>query len=268
VLSPLFILGIYYQLIAQIAGIALGLTLASLLLNQRIPTKRTSIIKYGSVCGLLSASLCVTYPEITPFIGIPILAFPVINFFRFKKIPLGWLSILFLSSIVGLVLLRENVIVYLVTILTQSTRGTKSDIVGDTIFPYFLLPTGLSSFAGFSPINLFPQEPKATFYFVLGLLFIGMVVWLHVKDLIKLCSYSLIGVTMLIVGGFLFIKLSGFGLFKLSMFIQPMVAIALSAGLTSLRQKRFWAVLAIIVFLQSPTWTYYGKRSHGQYSIS
>jgi hypothetical protein len=263
VMSPLFILGIYCQLIAQIAGIALAFTLAAILLNSRYATTAPNIIKYGLACGLLSAGLCVTYPEITPFVGLPILGFPVMYFLKFKKVPVGWFGVIGVTGIIALVLLRENIGVYIFTILAQAAGGTKSAIIEDILFPYFLLPTGLSAFAGFTPINAFPSEPKATLLFILGFSFAAIIGVLIMRDLLKFRSYSLIGVTMILMGVYLFINLSDFGLFKLAMFIQPVIAIAIAIALNSPKKTKWICAGLIVVLLQSPTWYYYGDRSLG-----
>jgi hypothetical protein len=85
-LSPLFLLGVFYQLIAQVAGVALLCAVAALLMQERFPWKGKLLLQQVLILGTLGGALCITYPEITPFLGLGFLLWVAIKSLKTKRV--------------------------------------------------------------------------------------------------------------------------------------------------------------------------------------
>ncbi|HLB34834.1 MAG TPA: hypothetical protein VJK54_11455 [Chthoniobacterales bacterium] len=86
-LSPLFLLGMFYQLIAQMAGLGLLCGTATLMMDERKLASKQSFLRMSLGLGTLGAAFCVTYPELTPFCGLGFLLWIVVRSIKSLSIP-------------------------------------------------------------------------------------------------------------------------------------------------------------------------------------
>ena len=263
--SPLFLLGIFYQLIAQVAGLTLLCSTAALLITEKISwARRSALIRYAIVLGILGAALCITYPEITPFCGLGFFLWVIIKSIREKKF--FWLPIagVFFVGLIVAALLRYNVLTYLRTLQEQVSSGSHS-LESDLLFPYFLVPSGLSALFGFSALaDQFENIEKGYFYFFLAMSSLIFFSLLVVRSLRRGRGAACIAVIMIGMGARLFYKNVGFGLFKLAMFIQPFIAIELALFFSNIALLPCLLGVGVYCLLQFPIGVFYGVCSLGQ----
>jgi hypothetical protein len=260
--SPLFLFGIYYQLIAQVCGLALVFSICAVMCDRRIGSNRSSFRPRTLACGVLGAALCVTYPEITPFAILSYCLLFGISVVLRRKI--GWAAAgLPLAVIVAVgIILRYNLFTYANTVLLQSSAAT-AEKTHVFLFPYFLVPSGLANLFGLLPIAGVYLEPFNSMVIILGGLFLFLTIAGIVKAAWSGTFYGCVLVVMLSLGFLLFQRNADFGLFKLAMFCQPPLAIVIA--LFSLNDQRWsrWCLLGVYCAAQIPTSWHYASASLG-----
>jgi hypothetical protein len=262
-LSPLFLLGIFYQLVAQMAGIALLCAAAALLMQDNMPWKRRFLMREALVLGTLEAAFSITYPEITPFLGLGFLFWIVIKSIHTKRFFVRPLILGCCGGLVALVWVRYNLFVYVVTLCLQINHGTSTLLESDALFPYFLVPSGMPALFGFSALA--DQFKTVEGYCYLSLSIVMLILWMIIviHSLRKGRGTGSIAAVMIGMGGWLFYQRVGFGLFKLAMLIQPFIAIELALLVCSWRLLPSLIAFGIYCGLQIPTGIFYGISSLG-----
>src|SRR5262249_46955031 len=86
-LSALTTLGTLYQLIAQVAGLALLAGCVTVLLRIPHDLDRVAAARYGFLAALLVSALLVVYPEIFPFLVLAFLAHLAVTWRRWLAAP-------------------------------------------------------------------------------------------------------------------------------------------------------------------------------------
>ncbi len=268
-MSPLFSLGTLYQLIAQVGGISLLICACSLML-------RDIRFQWNSVCatGLLVASMGVTYPEVAPFIALSILLFALR--LRYKR-PAGFNEFaqrILMIGVLTFALMGINTYQFINTLILQSMGsaglGAMADISqldGLVLFPWTLVPSFLPMVFGLHAFGVVGNDPLLSIVIALGL---AMMIYLLTRVLISLwrgIPAAVLGMIMIPLGVFLFLKGQDFGLFKLGMFAQPVVAFFLAQGLMWLWEhdrRRTMKIVFVVYFLATiPSHFYYVRSAFG-----
>jgi hypothetical protein len=251
--SPLWYYGTMNQLIAQVAGLALLLAALALTARGRFPRRRPGQVRIAAVSALLLAGLGIYYPEVIPFYvfgwGLHLLLRPR----RLGRELPRLLPTAGVAALIGLALLRHNVLTTALTLLGQAQDGLSTTAVTARValFPYFLMPLGPAFFFGFdTTVAPYPEAwtiPALIAGFVaLAILLAGWTRGLRDR---ALSATMLAG--MILVGAKLFSSNNGFGLFKLAMFALPFIAIEL-ARFTEIRRGRYFIRAAFLLLL--PVW--------------
>lgn len=251
-LSPLFLLSIYYQLIAQVGGVALLLGFCALACTARPPRARVPQARLGLILGIQAAALCVFYPEVTPFVGLGYAVFVGREAWRLRRIPAARLVVPAVGVGVALVLLHYNFLSYVVTLVHQVYGHPGS---ADWVrFPFYLLPLGPGYTFGFLPMPGTIPEPWNSLMVLAGLAVAVTVTVQALRACWRGTAYGCVLVVMLGVAATLFAQRNGFGLFKITMFAQPLLACCL-AGLFFRPARRWlgWSAMLLYVALQLPT---------------
>ncbi len=265
--SPLFMLGTLYQLIAQVGG--LGLLLGAIvLLTGRLPANRRRLVPHVAALSIVGAGLAVFYPEVTAFAVLTGAAVAGLEALRQRRFPVERAS-LFLYGIVGVVvLLRYNTLAYIFTVSLQMGSGFRAVDLSLSLFPYFMIPTGLANLFGLMPLAIQYAEPLTSLAIVAGLAALGTALWAGVRG-----SWHGVPMALLLLVQFgLGLKLmrsgNDFGLYKIAMFMQPALAAALAAALLRLPRARWTAPLAVVAagLCCAPTALFYTKASQGEKS--
>lgn len=266
--SPLFSLGTLYQLIAQVGGISLLICALSLILR---PTR----FRWNNVfaTGLLVAAMCITYPEVAPFVVLSIGVYALRMRYRSPDdFPVFVKRVLVIGALT-FAIMGMNTYQFINTLVLQSlgsaglgAMADLSQIEGLVLFPWTLVPSFLPMIFGLHPFGVVGVDPWISILIGLGLIFFvyllirtGRSAWIGMPA-------GVLGAVMIPLGAFLFFKGQDFGLFKLGMFAQPIIAFALAQGILWAWQRRRAAALgAAIVYACAtvPAHNYYVKASLG-----
>ncbi len=262
-ISPLFTLGTLYQLIAQVGGISLLICACSLML-------RYTRFAWNSVIatGLLVASMGITYPEVAPFVALSIGVFALrMRYVRPEEFSVFTRRVVVIAVLTFLIM-GTNTYQFINTLILQSLGsaglGAMADISqldGLVLFPWTLVPSFLPMIFGLHSFGIVGNDPWLSIVIGLGLLCIIYLTVFVVKGVWKGLPAAVLGVIMIPLGVFLFLKGQDFGLFKLGMFAQPVVAFFLAEGFVALWQRRrLWIMVVALVIYVGAT-----VRSHNYY---
>lgn len=269
-MNPLSSWGVHQQLIGQVGGLLLLVVSISLLFRDNRISALSAIIKDLVVPVMAIGGLLIWYPEGIPFLGLSWIVF-LISSVVFSKRSIRPIVIytLILGTLVILVLPQYGISA-IKFMLTQSGSigvGVKGDPTG-LLFPYYLVPTGISAFWGLSPVHRgIPSDPVASVGFIVALalmLLLGKLIFSGVKD--KNPSACVL-VVMCILALVLFTKLNDFGLYKLAMYAQPFVIALLASSFHQIAMRPMWALyllLSIVLPFQIISQFAYTYRSTGE----
>ena len=266
--SPLFMLGMLYQLIAQVGGIALLLA-ATAILTARLPATRRRLVPHIAVLSIVGAALAIFYPEVTAFAVLTVLLVGGVEFIRHRAFPTARLGLVMYGIVGVIVLLRHNILSYLFTILYQFGSGFRTVDLSLSLFPYFLIPTGLANLFGFMPLAVTYAEPFTSLGIIGGFLCLVAVIGFALRETFLRATPAPIAALLLVLLA-ISVKLytggNDFGLYKAAMFMQPALTAALACALLTLPRAR-WSAPAAVLFLAvccAPSALYYTRVSQGE----
>jgi hypothetical protein len=174
--SALATLGTLYQLIAQVAGLGVLTACATLLMRSFGGFSRGQIVRYGVLLGLLVAGLTVMYAEIAPFLALGYGLFAIIGILR-QRLPvwpmLGTAAVAVPTALLALNRFVPTTIAY---IMRQAGTGVVPEDPQLTLFPYYLMPTGLANLWGFQRVATAMAEPLQSLAIGAGALLLILVV--------------------------------------------------------------------------------------------
>lgn len=270
--SPLFGLGTLYQLIAQVGGIAILLTACALLLS----TRENNWRRFG-LAAIVTACLGIFYPEVAPFVAISITLYGLhLRYTRpgeFKPFALTILG----AAVLTFVLLGTSTYQFINTLVMQSVGsaglGAMAEINdqsgGLVLFPWTLVPSFVPMLFGLHAFGIVGVDPLISIQIAVGLIFLAYFLWAAVTSFLQREPAGYIALIMSALGFFLFAKGQDFGLFKLAMFAQPVIALMLARGFIRLTELRWEATarVALVVFMLCtvPSHVYYSYASLGNY---
>lgn len=246
--SPLSTYGFLYQLIAQLGGLALLCALVSLTCAQWVQPRSI----HRRLLGALPAAIVLVaainlYPEVLPFFGVGwLILLAMFALFRrplamplvYRAIPVGLLAAL---------LLGPSAIDIARFLLFQTLNGLSATDYVRSIFPYFLLPSGLGAFVGVLPLAGSDQGLLQSMAIGLSVVFcIALLAWAIPAQLRRGGISAAMLAGMVLIAVLLYSRGSGFGLFKLAMYAQPYLACVIAIAAASLPFRRlFWATASL-----------------------
>ncbi|MGD1032635.1 MAG: hypothetical protein ABSA05_16015, partial [Opitutaceae bacterium] len=253
--SPMFMFGSLYQLIAQVAGMCLLVTLVALLTAHMATRRRLRVAAYAVPASILGAALCIFYPEVTPFCILTVGLFLVLKGVRTRRLP-GAQIVLLEYSIVGtILLLRYNFISYIYTLANQYVGGTKHVDLSLSLFPFFLIPSGLASTFGLQPMNFDVPDPKASIVIAAGLVLLAATIVSAVRGAWRAVPIACLLLVDFVVLAQLYRTGNDFGLYKTVMFMQPALMAALAGILVAGRRFRWVAPVGAAALFAGTVWT-------------
>ncbi|QIF00121.1 hypothetical protein [Roseimicrobium sp. ORNL1] len=212
-LTPLFVLGVYSQLLAQVAGLALMLLAYALLVK---PTRdrpwKESLLRLLP-CAAAVGGLLWFYPESAPF---GLLAAGLVLLWRWAKRPAerrASMTALGIAACITLLLLNINLAMIFKFLLMQATHQGAADV-----FPYFTGASGWPRLLGWVPFFGKPMWWMPWGALAVALLLLAAPIRKH-RIIVP------IAVVMVLVALRLYTSHGEFGLFKLAMFAQPVLAV-------------------------------------------
>jgi len=243
--SPLTTLGTLYQLLGQVSGIGLLCAAAAFFLRPLGTLSRGELVRLGAVAGLMAAALLVVYPETVPFVGLAFLSFHALQAWRGCSPPRSAAGLLGVAGTVVLLLLQTSAIGTLLFLLDQ-VRASKGYVQSSiTLFPYFLVPSGLATLWGLVPYGYgLPPEPWLSLSIAAGAALLLGSAAASAWQAWRGRPAAHIALVMLALAASLYRSHNGFGLFKLAMYSQPFLLPALAFSLLSTR-RRLWGQLGL-----------------------
>ena len=266
--SPLFMLGMLYQLIAQVGGLALLLA-ATAFLTARLPATRRRLLPHIAVLSIVGAALAIFYPEVTAFAVLTVLLVGTVEFIRHRTFPTARLGLVMYGIVGVILLLRHNILSYLFTILYQFGSGFRTVDLSLSLFPYFLIPTGLANLFGFMPLAVTYAEPFTSLGIIGGFLGLVAVLAFALSETFLRATPAPIAALLLVLLA-ICVKLytggNDFGLYKAAMFMQPVLTATLACALLTLPRARWSAPAAVLTLAVccAPAGLYYTRVSQGE----
>lgn len=268
--SPLFMFGSLYQLIAQVGGLALMLAALALLTARPPGRSRPRLLARAVPAALTGAALALVYPEVSPFAILGFVLVVGIEWLRERRLPGARIVLLEYTLLLWAVFLRFNLVSYIYTLSNQFTSGFRHSDLALSLFPYFLIPSGLASIFGFQRENVQLPEPLGSVLILIGFFLLAAIA-LHA--VVRAWRAVPMAVLLLVQVGLavrLFQDRSDFGLYKLSMFIQPALAAGLAALIFLVARRTLARVVAaaVVVAMMVPTAYQYVSASFGIHANS
>lgn len=254
--SPLWTYSTLLQLIAQVGGLALLLTTLFLTTRRRYASTWAGRLRQAGVIALPLAGISVIYPEVIPFLILGIGLWSVIRMVRTKALVPNQISVALLSTGLLVLFLRYGIASTIATVLDQTSGGFKPDDLNMTIFPYFVVPRGISYLAGFEAIGTFWSEPWGSVCIGTGLVLLGIILTRSGRHALQAIPSSCLFIVMALVAVKLFRGDNAFGLLKIALFITPLLVIEIATGLRQISNRTAFACTTLCLV---GLWLYVGQ---------
>jgi hypothetical protein len=243
-MAPLNLFAVHQQLIAQVFGLALMCATASLTFVSFNEFKSKGRI---AVTSIVVAAFCLAYPEALPFF---VLAFIVFHALHGWTVGWGWKHfwrVLFVPAITC-ALLGPYSLSFLFFLLSQFHGSADKGVYDDvSVFPYFLVPNGLSVLFGFSRFGELFGEPFLSVSIAAALIMVAVVISGLVIGLKRRHAVSIYLLILCIVAAALLHQRNDYGLFKVAMFSQAFIWFAVVLIVSRLRFAAAVTAYALIL---------------------
>jgi len=246
-MSPLFGFSVIAQVGPQTGGLAILLGLCALTLAHGAGGWR-SAARRGAVVALVGLGLVVFYPELLPFWGLSYMAFQLVSLLRGR---VGIMFQLKAAAIAGLLMAvfgRANLLrgYFSVVFAIMFSRATESgQAIAYTGFETMKLPHGSAVLFGLSDAQRLPPNAWLFFVVVVGFVLIVICLWRGVADALKLQPYAFLFLTLALLAAALFRSPNAFGLFKMALFVQPLLMATVAASVNRLPRTGIGAAVAV-----------------------
>jgi hypothetical protein len=262
-ISPLFSFGTLYQLFAQVCGVGLLLASCSVTMRSYKFTGIADWIRHSLLMSILISALLIVYPEVMPFLALATGLYWLVELVGRR---MNWNTVAFVGlGLIGIpVILRWNVISGMAMSLFQVRAGLSIRDIGNSVFPYYLVPSGLPNLFGFQPIASWSPEPLLSLTIFFSFLLLVCIIAFFLRSLSRghpVASLFLITMALALK---LFFDNNDFGLYKTAMFIQPTLMAGLALIIYRFFGRKWWIGLAVMIMMTIPTQTHYTKASMGR----
>ena len=212
--------GTLRQLLPQDFGLAVLAGAASLLMRS-LPVNRAALLKGALLGSLFAGTLAIAYPEVMPFLVVPALLYVSLSIVRVRT---SWRSWALLAGVVvlgSLAITNENVPGSIALLLKQSHVAAGAGAAYDRVlFAEFLTPLVFPLLWGFATVGA-TIGPWSVVAVTCGLLATAGAFVAAVRYSLALEPAAMILLVMLLVFVQLMLTGGSFGLFKLTMYVQP-----------------------------------------------
>ncbi len=257
--------GVVQQLIAQASGLALLCTALALVTARFRRLRARQFLGRAVVCGVVFAGQTVFYPEVIPVLvgGCVVLGLFDLARRRLDRRYPG-------HAAIALAVAAAVVPVYLygsVTFLAiQATQGGSA--VHAEVFPFFLTPRGAAVVWGLLPLAGPEEAVVQNVCVVAGHLLLAGLVVPAVAGFRRRQGFAAVLAVLGAMTAVLLVQRGAFGLYKIAMFAQPFVWVAVAAWVLS-RRSRWVAVgaagvLAVVAGQNARVQFWYVDQSRGK----
>ncbi|MEI9987042.1 MAG: hypothetical protein WDN69_30110 [Aliidongia sp.] len=150
--SALSTLGVTSQLLGQELGLTCLSLAAVLLLSPFYRLARPALTRFVVLTGFVMAGFLLSYPEMLPFLG---LGFLIYHGVQLRELRRYWRPALAGAFAIGGLAAAATApdVWALVKFLFDQAAASNSKMLYPELFPYFLIPSGLSALWGLSPFS-------------------------------------------------------------------------------------------------------------------
>jgi hypothetical protein len=244
--SPLATYGVLQELLGQVWGLGVVAALFALLMRPELHGGKGPRARDVIPIGILASGLVLGYVELVPTMGLAYLVYVGILGVR-KKLTVAALTRLWLPCVAIVVILLNA---YFFTELSF-LRGQVAHGLGAESYPplfgYIFVPSALPGVVG---LQMLPPSAGATHldltialaaFVLLGILFASVV------SARRGAAAAVVLAVEAALGALLTLKNSDFGLFKLSMYVQPFLAAAVAIWFSETLKRRGQLVAAVLL---------------------
>ena len=231
--------GTLRQLLPQDFGLALLAAAVAALLRPP-PAKRGSMVKRAVLGSLFVGTLVITYPEVLPFLGVPSAAYVALSVLRARTSWRAW-AILGAAVVLGAVIIaNENIPGEISLFAKQAHMATAAGSAYERgLFAAFLTPLVFPLFWGVATVGsaIGPLSVLAVVCCAFATLGAGAAA---LRYSLALEPAALILLTMLALFVQLLVSGSSFGVFKLTMYVQPFLLGTIACCVADVARRRAW----------------------------
>lgn len=246
-LSPLFGFSVIAQVGPQNAGLALLLGICSLTLIHRTGGWRPAA-RHGAVVALAGLALIVFYPEVLPIWGLSYVAFQAVSLLRgYGGLPFQ-LRVAAVAALLMAVLGRANLlrgyfsVVFAIVFSKATETGQATAYTG---FETMKMPHGAAVLFGLSDAQALAPPAWLSIVIVLGFVLSAICLWRAAADAFRVQPYAYIFLTLVLSAAALSRSPNTFGLFKMSLYAQPLLMATVAAAANRLPRARIGGVVVV-----------------------
>lgn len=246
--SPLATYGALQQLLAQVWGLGLVAALFALLMRPELHSGRGPRVRDVIPIGILATGLVFGYVELVPTMGLAYVFYVAVLAGK-KQLSVSALARLWLPGVaIAVVLLNSYFFTELGFLRGQVTHGTAGASY-PPLFGYIFVPSALPSVVGLQTLPPGVEAPYLDLTIVLALIMLLGALIGCVLSARRGAAAAVVLLAEAVVGIVLVRDHSDFGLFKLSMYIQPFLAAIVAIWLSGTIRRGIQAVAAVFLIV-------------------
>ncbi len=212
-------LGVVLQLLGQVLGLLLLTLGCAFYLGPFYRMGWNALVRFGVLASAVLSLLVLSYPEALPFLALSFIVYHSIGARDIRPFVARGFLALFAIGTLAIVLIAPDAIAVLAFMFRQAQASIDVMRLAE-LFPFFLVPSGLATLWGFQPFYagggaLLP----------LGILCGAGLTIFALISAVRLARRrepaAVVTIVMAALGIILFMYSSGFGTFKLAMYVQP-----------------------------------------------
>jgi len=236
-ISPMATFGVLQQLLAQVLGLGLVAALFALLMRPELHGGEGPHLRDIVPIFVLAAGLVFSYAELVPMMGLAYVIYLGVLAAR-RQLALSTVVRLWLPVIALVVIVLNSYFFTELSFLKSQSDHGLSVSSHPPLFGYALVPSALPGIFGLQTLPPGSEAPFLNLTIVLSMLTIAVLV---VVSLVCLRRGSAAAAVLLVEGLLAIVlasKTGDFGVFKLTMYVQPFLAALVAAGLAALLAGR------------------------------
>ncbi len=219
--SSLASLGVLYQLIAQVFGIGLLCGSATVLMRSFVPRTAGRLLRQAALAAILLSALLIAYPEVVIFLVAAIALYAVLQFRTSLSAWRQAAPAFAITGVLSLILTNRYIFALIEFGGRQTTQALDRLDVRFSMFPYFLVPSGLANLWGLVPIGHPAPEPWLSLSIAAGAILLVAAAVAAVWQSFSGEPIAMMAAVMIAVGALLFARRLDFASFKVALYIQP-----------------------------------------------
>jgi hypothetical protein len=223
--------GVELQLLGQELGLVFLTLTSTLLLSPFYRLSRAAMARFVILTSLVTAAFLISYPEMLPFLGVGFFIYHGVGAKEVRRYWRRGLAALVLIAVMSSLLIAPDVLLAINFLLGQA-HASQSQMLYPELFPYLLIPSGIGALWG---LNSYIPGGVAllggNLAIGLGLALSGATAIGTLWMVWRREACSALVVVMALVAVVLAMSNSGFGMFKLAMYVQPFLMTTLVLSL-------------------------------------